>query len=101
IKIQIETKLWKRFQCKGEENAIFLFIAGVVSDDCAKGGDPVRQISVDGVALFLENADCAFVLLLKSETPVVTYSIIAADHKETAMLEERVVVEITMTEVEL
>src|SRR6266571_1792853 len=30
IKIQIETKLWKRFKCKGEENSILFLVTGVV-----------------------------------------------------------------------
>ena len=71
IEVQIKTKLWKSFEGKGEKNAILLLIAGVVPHHGAEGGDPVRQITIDRVALFLENPYCAFVLLLKSETPII------------------------------
>src|SRR5438445_670466 len=91
IKIQIETKLWKRFQCKGEENSILFLVTGVVPHHRTNRGNPVRQVTIDGVALFLENADCAFVLLLKSKSPVVADSVVSASHEQAAVFEKRVV----------
>src|SRR5260370_2416032 len=101
IKIQIETKLWKRFKCKGEENSILFLVTGVVPHHRTNRGNPVRQVTIDGVALFLENADCAFVLLLKSKSPVVADSVVSAGHEKAAMLEKRVVVEVAMSRAEL
>src|SRR5260370_4264073 len=101
LEYEIEDEFRKSFQGKGKEDAVTLFIAAVISHDSAKRGDPVGQITVDGIALFLENTDCAFVLLLKSKRPVVTDSVMSADHKKAAVLEERVVVEVAMPRADL
>src|SRR5207249_10836824 len=62
---------------------------------------PIRQVTVDGLALFLENADCAFVLHLKSKSPVVADSVVSASHEKTTVFEKRVVVEVAMSRAEL
>src|SRR3981081_2586243 len=90
IEVEIEPDFWKSFKCEGEENAVLFLAAGIVPHDSANRGHPVRQITVDGEALFFEDTDCAFVLLLKSKTPVVGDSVVSADHKKAAVFEERV-----------
>src|SRR5438309_644608 len=97
IKIQIETKLWKRFKCKGEENSILFLVTGVVPHHRTNRGNPVRQVTIDGVALFLENADCAFVLLLKSKSSVVADSVVSASNEKAAVFENRVVDKLAMS----
>ena len=101
IKIQVKAKLRERFQGEGQENSVFFLAAGVITHDRTEGSDPVRQIAVDRVSLFLEESDCALVLFLKSKSPVVIESLITSNNKKAAVVEERIVVEITVSKIKL
>src|SRR6266446_6252546 len=81
IKIQIETKLWKRFKCKGEENSILFLVTGVVPHHRTNQRNPFRQVKVGSVDLFFEIAYFVFLLPLKSKSPVFTYTVVSASHE--------------------
>ena len=87
IEIQVEAELRQRLQGEGEEHAVFLH-AAVIADDRAERRDPARQIAINRIALLLQNAGDAFVLLLDADAPVVVDPIIAAQDVEAAVIEE-------------
>src|SRR5437867_4663113 len=100
IEIQIEAELGQRLQGKGEEETVFLH-AAIIADDCANGRNPTRQIAIDRVALLFQNACSPFVLFPDAEAPVVIDSIMAAQDIEAAVVEEWVLVQVSMGEIDL
>src|SRR5260370_14209962 len=96
MEVENGTELRKSFMGEGEDKAILLLIAGVFPHDGAKGRNPVRQIPIDGVALFFKNTCCTFVLFLKSDAPVIVKPVKSSDNKEAAVLEEWIPIKVTM-----
>src|SRR5437870_8880277 len=100
IEVQIESKFRECFERHGKQDAVFVH-AGVVAYHSPERGHPARQIAVNRVALLLENAGRGFILFLNSNAPVIIESIISTDNKQTAILEEWIVIQIAMSNVQL
>src|SRR5260370_9633459 len=69
---------------------------GVVTYHAAKRGNPARQIEVNGISLFLKGARRLLILFLSADAPIVIETVISADNKQAAVVEEGIVVQIAM-----
>src|SRR6266480_943977 len=100
VEVQVETKFRERLERHSEDDPIF-FHAFIVAYYAAEGGHPARQIPVNGVALLLEKPGRRFVLLLRTNPPVIVDAIVSTDKKQTAVEKERIVIQIAMPNTQL
>src|SRR4029453_433643 len=100
VDVQIEPKFRKSLERYGKEEAVF-FYARVIAYYSPERGHPGREITVNRITLFLEEAGRGFILFLNSKAPIIVEATITTNNKQTAILEKRIAIQITIRNVQL
>src|SRR4030095_4831175 len=84
IEVQIKSKFGKCLERYGEKQTVF-FYARVIPYHSPKRGHPGGEVTVNRIALFLEEAGLSFILFLNSNTPIFVEATISANNEQTAV----------------
>src|SRR5262249_5706101 len=62
---------------------------------------PARQVAINGITLLFQGVSRCFVLFLNCYAPVVVKPAVTSNHKQAAVFEKRIAIQISVTNAEL